>query len=201
MFDPTVIIKTAGLMGVFFTIFAESGLLIGFFLPGDTLLFASGIFASQGLFSIQILILGCIVSAIVGDSVGYWMGKSAGRKIFIRKDSSFMSFSQKHVDKAEHFYKKYGPMTIILARFIPVVRTFAPIIAGIAHMNYRKFLIYNIVGGIFWATSLPLLGYYLGALIPNPDRFLMPVIMLVLIISFLPFILKLAHHYLSKLRK
>ena len=187
-------------MGVFFTIFSESGLLLGFFLPGDTLLFASGIFASQGLFSIQFLIIGSVVSAIVGDSVGYWMGKKVGRNIFTHKSSPLLGISKSHIDRAERFYQTHGPITIVIARFIPVIRTFAPIIAGIAHMNYRKFLAYNIIGGVLWCISLPLLGYYFGSLIPNPDRFLIPIVSMVMILSFMPFIVRFIRHlFTSKL--
>lgn len=185
-------------MGIFITIFSESGLLFGFFLPGDTLLFAAGIFASQGFFSLPLLIIGCVISAIVGDSVGYWMGKHVGRKVFEHKYSPFLN--SKHIEKAERFYQKHGPVTIIIARFIPVIRTFAPIIGGIAKMDYKKFVFYNIAGGILWGTSLPLLGYYLGAKIKNPDRFLMPVVVIVLIISFLPFIFKFIQYLFIKYR-
>lgn len=186
MFEASAIIKTAGLMGIFITIFSESGLLFGFFLPGDTLLFAAGIFASQGFFSITFLIIGATIAAIVGDSVGYWMGKNVGRNIFAHKSSPLLGISKNHIDRAERFYQSHGPVTIVIARFIPVIRTFAPILAGVAHMNYRKFLTYNIIGGVLWCVSLPLLGYYFGSLIPNPDRFLLPIVSLVMIVSLSP---------------
>ena len=201
MFEASAIIKTAGLMGIFITIFSESGLLFGFFLPGDTLLFAAGIFASQGFFSITFLIIGATIAAIVGDSVGYWMGKNVGRNIFAHKSSPLLGISKNHIERAERFYQSHGPVTIVIARFIPVIRTFAPILAGVAHMNYRKFLTYNIIGGVLWCVSLPLLGYYFGSLIPNPDRFLLPIVSLVMIVSFVPFIIRFIQHLVKKYRK
>lgn len=196
MFDPNLIIKTAGLVGISLIVFAESGLFFGFFLPGDTLLFAAGIFASQGVFSIETLILICAISAILGDTVGYWTGKKVGKAFFEKETSMF--FSKKRIYQAEHFYQKHGSATIILARFIPIIRTFAPIVAGVAKMHYKTFALYNTIGGILWSTSVPLLGYYLGGLIPNPDRFILPILLIVIGFSFLPFIIKLIHHFLKK---
>lgn len=196
MLDPILIIKTAGLVGIFLVIFAESGLFFGFFLPGDTLLFASGIFASQGYFSLSTLIVVCAFAAILGDTVGYWTGKKVGKQFFERETSLF--FSKKRIYQAEHFYKKHGSATIIIARFIPLIRTFAPIVAGVAKMHYRTFAFYNTIGGILWAISVPSLGYYFGGIIPNPDKFILPIIMLVIGFSFLPFIVKLIHHFLKK---
>lgn len=198
MFDPITIIKTAGLLGVFLVIFAESGLFFGFFLPGDTLLFAAGIFASQGFFPISLLIIGSAVAAVLGDNTGYWAGRKMGRKLF-EKDASFL-FNKNRIRDAENFYKKHGPLTIILARFIPLIRTFAPIVAGVAEMEYKKFFKYNILGAVIWTIVVPLLGYCFGSLIPNPDQFLLPVISAIVVISFLPFIFKLIHHLLGKLR-
>lgn len=196
MFDPNLIIKTAGLVGISLIVFAESGLFFGFFLPGDTLLFAAGIFASQGVFPIETLILICAVSAILGDTVGYWTGKKVGKAFFEKETSIF--FSRKRIYQAEHFYQKHGSATIILARFIPIIRTFAPIVAGVAKMHYKTFALYNTIGGILWSVSIPLLGYYFGGLIPNPDRFILPILLMVIGFSFLPFIFKLIHHFLKK---
>ncbi len=196
MFDPNIIIKAAGLIGISLVVFAESGLFFGFFLPGDTLLFAAGIFASQGLFTIEALIIVCAASAILGDTVGYWSGKKAGKAFFEKETSLF--FSKKRIYQAEHFYKKHGSATIILARFIPIIRTFAPIVAGVAKMHYKTFVKYNTIGGILWASSVPLLGYYFGGLIPNIDRYIMPIIFLVIGFSFLPFMIKLIRHFLKK---
>lgn len=188
MLDPIFLIKTIGLIGIFFIIFAESGLFFGFFLPGDSLLFTAGIFASQGFLNIYILIIGCIVMAILGDSVGYWMGKKYGRKLFERDESFF--FKRKYLHDAEVFYKKHGKYTIIMARFIPVIRTFAPIVAGIGKMDYKSFISYNIFGGVFWVTIMSLLGYFLGNLIPNIEKFLIPIIFVIIIISFIPVVIK-----------
>ncbi len=184
MLDPVTLIKTIGLLGISLMIFAESGLFFGFFLPGDTLLFSAGIFASLGYFPISILIGVCIVAAIVGDNVGYWTGITMGRSLFER-DTSFF-FNKNRIYDAERFYKKHGSITIIAARFIPVIRTFAPIVAGVAKMRYKTFFLYNVVGGILWATLVPLMGYYLGSVLPNPDKLLFPILIFVLFISFLP---------------
>ncbi|MES2930513.1 MAG: DedA family protein [Patescibacteria group bacterium] len=198
MLDPITIIEAVGLTGIFLIVFAESGLFFGFFLPGDTLLFSAGLFASQGFFPIEILIVGCIIAAIAGDSVGYWIGKKMGRRLFEREASFF--FNKKRIADAERFYAKYGAATIILARFIPVIRTFAPIVAGAARMKYRTFILNNVIGGIIWAVGVPLLGYYFGSLIPNPDRFILPVIIFVLCVSFLPFFIKIAFHVIKRRR-
>lgn len=188
MLDPILIIQTIGLIGIFLIVFIETGLFFGFFLPGDTLLFTAGIFASQGFINIYILIIGCIVMAILGDSVGYWMGKKYGRKLFDRDESFF--FKRKHLHDAENFYEKYGRFTIIIARFIPIIRTFAPIVAGIGKMNYKVFISYNIFGSIFWVTIMSLAGYFLGGLIPDIDRYLIPIIFVIIVISFIPVIIK-----------
>lgn len=186
MFDIILLIKTVGLIGVFLIIFAESGLFFGFFLPGDSLLFSAGLIASQGFFDIRILIIVCIIGAIVGDSVGYGMGKKMGRKIFDRDKGFF--FKKYRVRAAEEFYEKHGISTVILARFVPVVRTFVPIVAGISHMQYKTFLIYNIIGGILWVSTVALLGYFLGHIIPNPDVYILPIVIGIVILSLLPFI-------------
>jgi membrane-associated protein len=196
MFDPNIIIKTAGLVGIALAVFAESGLFFGFFLPGDTLLFAAGIFASQGVFSLSVLIIICAISAILGDTVGYWTGKKVGKAFFERETSLF--FSKKRIYQAEHFYQKHGSATIILARFIPIIRTFAPIVAGVAKMHYKTFALYNTIGGILWAVLIPTLGYYFGGLIPNIDQYIMIILFLVIGFSFLPFVIKLIHHFLKK---
>lgn len=183
-FDLTEIIKTVGYLGVFSIVFAESGLLFGFFLPGDSLLFTAGFLASQGFFNIAILMILCVVGAIAGDSVGYMFGKRVGKKLFEREDSRF--FKKKHLLKAHQFYELHGGKTIILARFIPIVRTFAPIVAGSAEMTYRNFLMYNVIGGILWAVSLTAMGFALGHVIPDPDKYLLPVIVLIVLISIAP---------------
>ena len=157
MLDPVTILKTVGYLGMFAIVFAESGLLIGFFLPGDSLLFTAGMLASQGLLNIYILIPLTFIAAVLGDSVGYAFGYRVGPKIFKRGDSFF--FHKDHLKRAEYFYEKYGSKTIVLARFMPVVRTFAPIVAGMGKMRYHKFLFYNIVGGVLWGSESSRLGF------------------------------------------
>jgi membrane-associated protein len=187
--DPILIIKAVGVIGIILIVFAETGLFFGFFLPGDSLIFTAGIFASQGFFSIEILLIGCIIAAILGDSVGYWSGKKYGRKLFDR-DSGFF-FKKQRLYDAEIFYEKHGKSTIIIARFVPIIRTFAPIVAGIGSMSYPTFISYNIFGGIFWVSGMLLLGYFLGGLIPNPDTYIIPIALVIVLLSFIPIILKI----------
>lgn len=199
MLDPILIIKTLGLAGIFLMIFAESGLFFGFFLPGDTLLFSAGLFASQGILSIHLLVLGCAISAVLGYIVGYWFGKKVGRSIFEKNDSFF--FNKKRIFQAEKFYNKYGAIAVILARFVPFVRTFAPIIAGVAEMNYKKFILCNILGGVLWILAVSLLGYFFGHLIPNIELFLFPIIVLVVVLSLLPILSSLIYRFFKKQHK
>ncbi|MEK7590076.1 MAG: VTT domain-containing protein [Patescibacteria group bacterium] len=198
MFDflnPQIIIQTLGLIGVFAIIFAESGLFFGFFLPGDSLLFTAGVAAATGLFNFWILFCGVIVAAILGDSVGYAFGHRLGFKIFARPDSRF--FKQKYLDQTRKFFAAHGKKTIILARFIPIVRTFTPILAGVGAMRYRQFVAYNIIGGVIWGGGLSLFGYFFGQLIPNPDRYLLLAVIVIIIISFIP----IWRHALSRYNK
>lgn len=189
MLDPILIIKAVGVIGIILIIFAETGLFFGFFLPGDSLIFTAGIFASQGFFNIEVLLIGCIIAAILGDSVGYWSGKKYGRKLFDR-DSGFF-FKKQRLYDAELFYNKHGKSTIVIARFVPVIRTFAPIVAGIGRMSYPTFISYNIFGGIFWVSGMLLLGYFLGNLIPNPDVYIIPIAFVIIILSLLPIVFKI----------
>lgn len=184
LLDPQYLISTLGLIGVCVIVFAESGLFFGFFLPGDSLLFTAGLLASQGHMNIVLLVTGCIVAAIAGDSVGYAFGRKVGKTLFTREDSFF--FHKKHAERAEKFYEKYGVKTIIIARFVPIVRTFAPIVAGVGNMHYRTFITYNIIGGVFWAGSLTLMGYFLGTLIPGISKYLDVIIIGIIILSFVP---------------
>lgn len=185
--DIEQIFRTIGLLGVAAIVFAESGLLIGFFLPGDTLLFSVGFLASQGAIgtNIHIIVAVLFVAAVLGDSVGYAFGKRVGPKIFTKPDS--LLFNQKYLEKAEKFYKKYGPITIVIARFTPLVRTFAPIVAGVGKMDYSKFLAYNLLGGILWTAGITYLGYYGGAFLEergiNVEALVMPVILLAVLIT------------------
>ena len=184
MLNFETILPTIGIIGIFLIIFAESGLLIGFFLPGDSLLFTAGFLASQGIFDIRVLSIACFIAAVIGDSVGYAFGHKVGRRLFNKTDSIF--FHKDHLMKAENFYEIHGKKTIVLARFMPVIRTFAPIVAGIGKMNYKTFISYNIVGGLIWSVGLTMMGYFLGKSIPNVDRYLLPIIALIIILSILP---------------
>lgn len=196
MLDPVIIIKAVGVIGIILIIFAETGLFFGFFLPGDSLLFTAGIFASQGFINLEVLIIGGIIAAILGDSVGYWSGKKYGRKLF-EKDSGFF-FKKKRLLDAEEFYEKHGKMTIIIARFVPIIRTFAPIVAGIGKMHYLTFISYNIFGGIIWVGGMSLLGYFLGGLIPDPDKYILPIALLIIFISVVPILIKVIKEYRKK---
>ena len=178
------LLKTVGYVGLFGIIFAESGLLIGFFLPGDSILFTAGFLASQGIFSLPILLIGCFLAAVIGDSVGYAFGRRVGRRLFQREDS--VLFHKKNIEKAQAFYEKHGGKAIVIARFMPVVRTFAPIVAGIGEMTYSRFVTFNLVGGLLWAVGVTLAGYFLGSLIPDVDKYLLPIIVLIVVISVAP---------------
>lgn len=178
------LIKTVGYLGMFAIVFAESGLFFGFFLPGDSLLFTVGLLASQGYLNIWLAIGGIAIAAILGDNVGYAFGKNVGPKIFKREDSRF--FHKDNLVKAEQFYQKHGPITIVLARFMPFVRTFAPIVAGVGKMHYKTFLVYNIAGGLLWSFGLTLSGYYLTKLIPGIENYITYVILLIVVVSIIP---------------
>ena len=186
---PETLIEAFGTLGLFVIVFAESGLLVGFFLPGDSLLFTAGLLASRGTLNFPLIMVGCAVAAIAGDQVGYVIGRRAGPAIFRRPESRF--FHKKNVDRARAYFEKNGPRTIILARFIPVVRTFAPVVAGVGQMEYRKFVTYNVVGGILWGSGVTAAGYVLGESIPDIDRWLLPIIGVIVMISFIPIFLEL----------
>lgn len=192
MFDLQQLVEVVGLAGVAAVVFAESGLLIGFFLPGDSLLFTAGFLASQGVFAIVPLVLICFAAAVVGDSVGYAFGHRVGRKIFTKDDS--LLFHRAHLLRAEQFYARHGGKTIILARFLPVVRTFAPILAGVGAMAYPRFLAYNVVGGALWAIGLTVLGYFLGSVVPDVDRYLLPIVIGIIVLSVLPTMFHVLRH-------
>lgn len=170
-------------------IFAESGLLIGFFLPGDSLLFTAGFLASPGiqLLDIRLLVVGAFICAVLGDNVGYGTGHKFGRRLFTKEDS--LLFHKKHLISAQNFYQKHGKKTIVLARFLPVVRTFAPIVAGIGSMHYRVFAFYNVAGGLLWTAGISLLGFYLGQIIPDVDKYLLPIVGIIVIASVIPSVL------------
>lgn len=183
-FDFVKILESFGYLGLIFIIFAESGLLAGFFLPGDSILFTAGFLASQDFFNIWLLTPMTFIAAVLGDSVGYAFGHKVGKRLFQREDSVF--FHKKHLLRAQRFYEKHGGKTITIARFLPVVRTFAPIVAGMGDMHYRKFLAYNVLGAFLWAVCIPFAGYFLGNVIPGVDKYLLPIIALIVIASVAP---------------
>ena len=182
------IMHIVGYPGVFAAILAESGLPFGFFLPGASLLFTAGLLASQGFFNPWILIPGVTIAAIIGDSAGYWFGRTIGYKLFLRPDSRF--FKHEHLQQAENFYEKYGSRTILFARFVPIVRTFAPIVAGVARMNFNVFITYNILGALIWATGVTTLAYFLGNTVPGVDKYLTYIIIGIIVVSSIPVILE-----------
>jgi membrane-associated protein len=182
--DPRDLLVTFGTIGLFLIVFAESGLFFGFFLPGDSLLFTAGLFAAQGTLNLPLILVGCFVAAVAGDQVGYVFGQRVGPALFKRPDSRL--FKQEYVERARAFFEKHGPKTIVLARFVPIVRTFAPILAGVGRMQYRTFVSYNLIGGFLWAIGVTLLGYWLGNLIPDIDAYLLPIIALIIALSFVP---------------
>lgn len=182
-------IRAIGVLGLAAIIFAETGLFIGFFLPGDTLLFSAGILAQQGVITVNIHLLVFIlfVAAVVGNTVSYYFGQKVGPKIFKKPDALF--FSHKNIERAEKFYKKYGVITIILARFTPVIRTFAPIVAGVGNMPQKTFQIYNVLGGLLWVGSVTYLGYFGGSFLEshgiNVEALVVPIILLAVFFTLL----------------
>ena len=171
-------------VGLILIIFAETALLIGFFLPGDSLLFTGGILASQGNLNIAVIAIGCFLAAVIGDQVGYTIGHRAGPPLFRRPDSRI--FKQRYVDRTKEFFDKHGPKTILLARFVPVVRTFAPVLAGVGKMHRRTFTTYNIVGGVAWVTSMTWAGYLLGQTVPNISKHIHVLVIVVIVLSCIP---------------
>jgi membrane-associated protein len=192
--DPQQIIRTFGTIGLLLIIFAESGLLIGFFLPGDSLLFTAGIFAAKGDLNLAVILVGCFAAAVLGDQVGYAFGKRVGPSLFNRPNSKL--FKQEYILRADEFFEKHGAKTIVLARFVPVVRTFAPILAGVGSMRYRTFLVFNLIGGFVWAVGVTLLGYLLGDAIgaDNIDKYLLPIIAVIIVVSVLPAVVEVMRH-------
>ena len=182
--DLQGLIASIGYLGIFGMTFAESGLFFGFFLPGDSLLFTAGFLASQNIFNIWILLPLITLGAIGGDSVGFWTGRKFGSWLIKQKESFF--FQKKHLETAKRFYDLHGGKTLILARFMPAIRTFAPIVAGMAEMNYGSFITYNVIGGLLWSFGMTLLGYFLGSIIPDADRYLLPIIGIIILASVLP---------------
>lgn len=186
--DLVEVIRAVGYVGVTFAVFAESGLFFGFFLPGDSMLFTAGLLASQGFFNIYILAPLTGIAAIVGDSVGYWFGTFVGPVIFVKEDSRF--FKKSDIEKAHAFYDTHGPKAIVLGRFIPIVRTFVPILAGVAKMEYMTFLKYNIIGALIWSVGVTVAGYVLGSVIPDAERYILPLAILIIATSFIPVVME-----------
>jgi membrane-associated protein len=184
VYDVPELIRIGGLIGLIAIVFAETGLLVGFFLPGDSLLITAGLFAAKGDFDIVALNLTLIASAIVGDATGYWIGRRTGRALYNRPDS--LLFRREHLRLTHEFYERHGGKTIVLARFMPIVRTFAPVVAGAAEMGYRKFAMFNVIGGIAWVMSMTLAGFYLGRAVPNIESNIHYVVAVVIGLSLLP---------------
>ena len=189
--NPIKIIETVGYVGVFAIIFAESGLFFGFFFPGDSLLLTAGLLASRGILNIWILIPGLFIAAVLGDQVGYWFGAKTGPMIFNRENS--LLFRRKNLLAAKAFYEKHGGKTVTLARFLPLIRTFAPIVAGAAEMNYRRFVMFNLLGGFCWAVCVTFLGYFLGRAFGSVEGIDKYFTLLVLAFFFIPGLPALIH--------
>ena len=187
--DVQGLIQWGGLVMVCVIIFVETGLFVGFFLPGDSLLVTAGVFAAAGHIDISWLLVLASLCATIGDQVGYGIGRKTGSALFKREDSTF--FKRKHLEKARAFYEKYGNKTIVIARFVPIVRTFAPAVAGAAQMNYRRFVTYNVVGGVLWVFSMVLIGYLLGSSVPHINEYIHVVIAVVIALSILPAIIEI----------
>jgi membrane-associated protein len=192
--DPQQMLRSFGTIGLIAIIFAESGLLFGFFLPGDSLLFPAGLFAARGDLNLAVVLVGCFLAAVIGDQVGYAFGKKVGPSIFRKPNSKL--FKQEYVQRADEFFEAHGAKTILLARFVPVVRTFVPVLAGVGKMRYRTFLVYNVIGGLLWAVGVTTLGYALGDQIgaDNIDKYLLPIIAVVIFLSILPALIEVLRH-------
>lgn len=182
------LVTSVGYIGLFIIIFAESSLFFGFFLPGSSLLFTAGVLSGQGFFNIYILVTVLAIAGILGDSFGYWFGSKVGPAIFSKENTRF--FNNKHLKQTELFYKKHGSKAVVIARFIPIVRTFVPILAGVGKMQYHLFFIYNVVGAILWSVGVTSAGFFLGKSIPNIEHYILPLVAVVIFISIIPIILE-----------
>ena len=185
--DPKFLITSFGLLGLIGIIFAETGLFLGFFFPGDSLLFTAGLLASQGYLNVTLLFVALSIASIAGNITGYHFGKIAGRQLFTREDS--LLFHKDHIARAQAFFEAHGSTSLVLARFMPIIRTFVPIVAGVGSMRYRDFILYTILGGVLWVALLLSLGYVLGASVPNIDHYLLPIILAIIVVSFIPTII------------
>ncbi len=195
--DVETMVRVGGLSAMTAIVFAETGLMVGFFLPGDSLLVTAGVFAANGRLSIWWLNVLLVAAAIVGDTVGYWIGRKAGPALFNRPRSRF--FNPAHLRRAHDFYEKHGGKTIIIARFMPIARTFAPVVAGMGKMEYRRFLSFNVFGGLLWVVSMTLIGYYLGQF-AWVKKNIEIVIVIVVFVSILPGLIAAAREWLKKRR-
>ncbi len=195
-FDVMTLLQTGGYIGIATLVFAESGVLIGIFFPGDSLLFAAGMLSATGFFSFPHLLALVIVAAILGDSVGYWFGAHVGERLYERPDSRF--FKRAYLERTEAFYKKYGTRAVVLARFVPIVRTLAPILAGAGSMSYGIFLRANIVGALIWGAGMTSLGYFLGTLIPESEHYILPISLGIIATSFIPFFIEIFREWKKK---
>ncbi len=181
-------VRLIGYTGLFAAVFAETGLFFMFFLPGSSMLFTAGLLASHGFFNVWLLAPLITIAAILGDNAGYWFGSQVGHALYKREDSRF--FRKSYLEKTRAFYEKHGVRAIVFARLVPIVRTFAPILAGIAEMRYRTFFIYNVVGGVLWGAGVTFAGYFLGEIFPQIDRYITPIIIAIIIASFIPLIIE-----------
>jgi membrane-associated protein len=184
LYNVPELIRLVGSVGLIIIVFAETGLMVGFFLPGDSLLTTAGIFAARGDLNIVWLNVSLTLAAIIGDATGYWIGRRAGKSLYSRPNS--LLFRREHLIRTHEFYERHGGKTIIIARFIPIVRTFAPVVAGAAEMTYRQFATFNIVGALLWVPSMTLTGYFLGLAMPDIDKHLHKLIALIIAVSLLP---------------
>lgn len=195
IYDVESLVRVGGLVGLTVIVFVETGLLIGFFLPGDSLLVTAGLFAARGDLDLFALNLTLSLAAILGDTVGYNIGAKAGPKIFTRDNSLF--FNRRHLITTKEFYDRHGGFTIVIARFVPIIRTFAPVVAGVGAMQYKRFLSYNVFGGIGWVAATTCGGYFLGQMIPNIHEHIHVVIAIVIAVSLLPAVIKFAQERLK----
>lgn len=189
MFDLPTLLHTVSYAGIFAILFAESGLLIGLVLPGDSLLITAGLLSAQGSLSVFGVIIAAVLGAVLGDTTGFWIGRRLGPAVFRKPESRF--FKPAYVERARSYFERYGVTTLIIARFIPVVRTFVPTMAGVGEMHYPNFLLYNVVGGVLWGAGIPVAGFFLGRLIPNLDRYVLLIVGLVFVLSLIPLGLEL----------
>jgi membrane-associated protein len=198
VYNVPELIRLVGLAGLVFIVFAETGLMVGFFLPGDSLLVTAGLFAARGDLDIAVLIPSLMAAAIVGNATGYYIGRRAGRALYSRPNSFF--FRRQHLIRTHEFYERHGGKTIVLAQFMPIVRTFAPVVAGAAEMTYRRFATFNVAGAILWINSMTLIGYYLGLSIPGIEERIHYVVAVVIFLSLLPAIIAFLRSKLRELR-